>query len=98
LGEHGEEAGQKITEMEALCQRLREVAHKLKEEKTKLEGMVESHDELVMEITKKIHVPPWVRMPRMKMRMRMTMMEETPLHPLLLRHPLSMCPLQKHMR
>jgi hypothetical protein len=35
LGEHGEEASQKIMELEALCNRLRE-------EDTKLEGMVRS--------------------------------------------------------
>jgi hypothetical protein len=51
-GEHGEEASQKITELEALCKRLREDAQMLKEEKTKLEGMVESHDEFIMEIAK----------------------------------------------
>jgi hypothetical protein len=33
---------------------LREDAQKLKEENTKLEGMVESRDELIMEITKEI--------------------------------------------
>jgi hypothetical protein len=32
--------------------RLGEDTHKLKEENTKLEGMVESHDELIMEIAK----------------------------------------------
>jgi hypothetical protein len=39
LGEHEMESSQKITELEALCKRLREDAHKLKEEKTTLEGM-----------------------------------------------------------
>jgi hypothetical protein len=34
LGEHDEESSQKITELEALCKRLREDAQKLKEEKT----------------------------------------------------------------
>jgi hypothetical protein len=52
LGEHGEEASQKIIELEALCKRLREDAQKLKEEKATLEGMVESHDELIMEMAK----------------------------------------------
>jgi hypothetical protein len=33
---------------------LREDAEKLKEEKANLEGMVESHDELIMEIAKEI--------------------------------------------
>jgi hypothetical protein len=36
----------------ALCKRLREDTHKLREEKATLEGMVESHDELIMEITR----------------------------------------------
>jgi hypothetical protein len=36
--------------LEALCKRLREDAQKLKEEKTTLEGMVESHDEPIMEM------------------------------------------------
>jgi hypothetical protein len=36
LGEHKEESSQKITELEALCKRLREDAQKLKEEKTTL--------------------------------------------------------------
>jgi uncharacterized protein YdcH (DUF465 family) len=31
---------------------LREDAHKLKEENTKIEGLIESHDELIMEIAK----------------------------------------------
>jgi vacuolar-type H+-ATPase subunit I/STV1 len=50
LGEHEEESSQKITELEALCKRLREDAQKLKEEKTTLEGMIQSCDELIMEI------------------------------------------------
>jgi predicted nuclease with TOPRIM domain len=40
LGDHEEELSQKITELEALCKRLREDAQKLKEEKTTLEGMI----------------------------------------------------------
>jgi hypothetical protein len=40
--------------MEALCKKLREDAQKLKEENTKLEGMVESRDELITEIAKEI--------------------------------------------
>jgi hypothetical protein len=52
--EHGEEASPKITELEALCKSLREYAQKLKEENTKLQGMIESRDELSMEITKEI--------------------------------------------
>jgi hypothetical protein len=49
-GEHEEESSQKITEMEALCKRLREDAQKLREEKTTLEGMIQSRDELILEM------------------------------------------------
>jgi hypothetical protein len=51
LGEHGEEATQKIMELEALCKKLRE-------DKTQLEGMVESHDELIMEFVDKYGYNP----------------------------------------
>jgi peptidoglycan hydrolase CwlO-like protein len=44
LGEHEEESSQKITELEALCKRLREDTQKLKEEKTTLEVMILSRD------------------------------------------------------
>jgi hypothetical protein len=50
LGEHEEESSQKITELEALCKRLRKDAQKLREEKTTLEGMIQSRDELIMEM------------------------------------------------
>jgi hypothetical protein len=50
LGEHEEESSQKITELEFLCKRLREDAQKLREEKTTLEGMIQSWDELVLEM------------------------------------------------
>jgi vacuolar-type H+-ATPase subunit I/STV1 len=50
LGEHEEESSQKITKLEALCKRLREGAQKLKEEKTTLEGMIQTCDELIMEM------------------------------------------------
>jgi hypothetical protein len=53
LEEREEESSQKITEL-ALCKRLREDTQKLKEENTKQEGMVESRDELITEITKEI--------------------------------------------
>jgi hypothetical protein len=52
LGEHEEESGRKITELEALCKRLREDTQRLEEEKATLEEMVESRDELLMEITR----------------------------------------------
>jgi chromosome segregation ATPase len=50
LEEHKEESSHKITKLEALCMRLREDAQKLKEEKTTLEGMIQSRDELIMEM------------------------------------------------
>jgi hypothetical protein len=52
LGEHEEESGRKITELGALCERLREDTQRLEEEKATLEEMVKSHDELLMEITR----------------------------------------------
>jgi hypothetical protein len=50
LGKHEEESSQKITELETLCKRLRENAQKLNEEKTTLEGMIQSRDELILEM------------------------------------------------
>jgi hypothetical protein len=50
LGEHEEESSQKITELEALCKRLREDTQRLREENTALEGMIQSHDELILEM------------------------------------------------
>jgi hypothetical protein len=50
LGEHEEESSQKITELEALCKKLREDTQMLEEENATLEGMVKSRDELLMEI------------------------------------------------
>jgi hypothetical protein len=52
LGEHGEELSRKITELEALCQRLRDDTQRLEEEKATPEEMVESRDELLMEIAR----------------------------------------------
>jgi predicted nuclease with TOPRIM domain len=52
LGEHEEESSQKITELEALCKRLREDTQRLEEEKATLEEMAESCDELLMEIAR----------------------------------------------
>jgi hypothetical protein len=37
---------------EALCKRLREDAQRLREEKATLEGMIQSHDELILEMAK----------------------------------------------
>jgi chromosome segregation ATPase len=52
LGEHEEESSQKITELEDLCKRLREDAQRLREERTTLEGMIQSRDELILEMAK----------------------------------------------
>jgi hypothetical protein len=52
LGDHEEDSSQKIMELEVMCKRLREDAQKLREGEVTLEGMVESHDELIMEIAK----------------------------------------------
>jgi hypothetical protein len=48
LGEHEKESSQKITKLEDVCKRLREVAQRLREERTTLEGMIQSHDELIL--------------------------------------------------
>jgi hypothetical protein len=53
LGKHGEEASRKITELEALCRKHAKDAQKLREENTKLEGMVESCDKIIMEFVNK---------------------------------------------
>jgi seryl-tRNA synthetase len=50
LGKHGEEASRKITELEALCKQKDDATKKLKEEKDKLEGMIQSNDKLIMEM------------------------------------------------
>jgi peptidoglycan hydrolase CwlO-like protein len=52
LGEYEEESSQKITELEALCKKLREDTRRLEKEKATLEGMVESLDDLLMEIAR----------------------------------------------
>jgi hypothetical protein len=54
LGEHKEESSQKIIELEALCKKLRLDTQRLEEEKATLEEMVESHDELLIEITREM--------------------------------------------
>jgi hypothetical protein len=48
LEEHEEESSMKITELEVVCKRLREDAQRLREERTTLEGMIQSHDELIL--------------------------------------------------
>jgi chromosome segregation ATPase len=50
LGEHEEVLSQKITELETLCKSLREDAQRLREERTTLEGMIQSCDELILEM------------------------------------------------
>jgi hypothetical protein len=51
-GEHEEELDRNITELEALCKKLRNDTQRLEEEKATLEEMVESRDELLMEIAR----------------------------------------------
>jgi hypothetical protein len=55
LGEH-EESSRKITKLETLCKKLRDDTQRLEEEKATLEGMVESHDELLMEIAREMRL------------------------------------------
>jgi hypothetical protein len=50
LGEHEEESSQNITELEVICKMLREDAQRLREERTTLEGMIQSRDELILEM------------------------------------------------
>jgi peptidoglycan hydrolase CwlO-like protein len=54
LGEHEEESSRKITKLEALCKKPRDDTQSLEEEKATLEGMVESHNELLMEIAREM--------------------------------------------
>jgi hypothetical protein len=56
LGEYEEELSQKIAELEALCKKLREDTQRLEEQKATLEEMVESHDELLMEIAREMRL------------------------------------------
>jgi chromosome segregation ATPase len=50
VGEHEEESSQKIIELEAECKRLREDAQRFREKRTTLEEMIQSHDELILEM------------------------------------------------
>jgi hypothetical protein len=50
LGEHEEESSRKITELEAICKWLREDAQRLREERTTLEEMIQSRDELILKM------------------------------------------------
>jgi hypothetical protein len=50
LGEHEEESSEKIIDLEAVYKRLREDAQRLREERTTLEGMIQSRDELILEM------------------------------------------------
>jgi hypothetical protein len=50
LGNHGEEASQKITKLEALRKQKEDDANKMNEEKAKLEGMMQSPDKLITEM------------------------------------------------
>jgi hypothetical protein len=53
LGNHGEEASQRITKIEAQCKQKEDAAKKLKEEEANREGMIQSRDELIMEMADK---------------------------------------------
>jgi hypothetical protein len=94
LGEHEEELSQKIIELEALCKKLREDTQRLEEEKATLEGMVESRDELLMEIAREMELDH-MGVKEMKRKKSMPMTEEMPPHPLLPHHhhlrPLLLC-------
>jgi DNA repair exonuclease SbcCD ATPase subunit len=81
LGEHEEESSRKITELETLCKKLRDDTQRLEEEKPTLEGMVESCDELLMEIARETGLDCMGEE-------RMLTMEEMPPHPLPLHHHL----------
>jgi hypothetical protein len=50
LGEHEEESSQKTTELDVLCKRLRKDTQRLREERTTLKGMIQSRDELILEM------------------------------------------------
>jgi hypothetical protein len=58
LGEHEEESRQKITELEALCKKLREDSQRLEEEKATLKGIAESCVDLLMEISRETGLDP----------------------------------------
>jgi hypothetical protein len=83
LGEHGEESSRKITELEALCQRLRDDTQRLEEEKATLQEMVESRDELLMEIARETGL---YRMDEDEGQKRKWTMKEMSPHPLPLHH------------
>jgi hypothetical protein len=53
LDKHGEEASRKITELEALCKQHTKATPMQMEEKAKLDGMIQSHDDQIMEMTDK---------------------------------------------
>jgi hypothetical protein len=53
FGDQGAESSQRITELESLCKKHEEAIKKLKQENTTLELMVQSHDELILEIAGK---------------------------------------------
>jgi hypothetical protein len=71
LGEHGEEASQKITELEALCKKKEDAAKKPKEEKANLEGMIHLMMGWSWRWLTSMDSTAWVRLTKMKMTMRM---------------------------
>jgi hypothetical protein len=54
LGEHKEDLSPKITELEALCVKLKEDTQRSEEERATLDDMVKSRDELLMEIAREM--------------------------------------------
>jgi hypothetical protein len=96
LGEHEEDSSQKITELEALCKRLRDDTQRLEEEKATLEGMVGKTPYCCLwGSLGRLDRTAWERMMRMKR--RMPTMGRMPLDTLLLRHHL-LHPLLPHLR
>jgi hypothetical protein len=88
LGGHEKEWSQKITELEALCKKLREDTQRLEEEKATLEGIVESRDELLMEIARETGLDCMGEDENDEEEEEDVDAEEMPPHPLLLHHHL----------
>jgi hypothetical protein len=97
LGEHEEDSSQKITELEALCKKLREATQRSEEEKATLEGVVKSRDELLMEITRETGLDCMGEDEDDEEEEEDATTEEMPPHPLLPHHHLQR-PLLPHLR
>jgi hypothetical protein len=88
LGEHEEVSSQKIMELEAMCQKLREDTQRLEEEKAPLKEWSSLVMSCLWILLGRLDWTIWEKMMRMKRKRRMPMMERMPPHPLLLRHHL----------